>query len=242
MTQLYNSKSGEVNEHLLSLARGPVQQVMCYKGYVINGFRFHTKDREKERKTQSSGVFVTGETNSYASARDNNPIVGNIDYYGILTDVIELHYLGGNRVVLFKCDWRDVYSQRRGIKVDLHGFICLNFTRSLRTNEPFILACQAKQVFYVRDTVDSDWYIVQKFQPRDFYNMHMQGEVLNDDDEEEVFNDDAYQQNETCGVQCLPYIEESEGDVLSWHRTDIPGQHVDPTEVAQQTRKKRKKK
>ena len=81
-----------------------------YKGYIVNGFRFHTRDHEQEMNTQNSGVFVKGETNSYASVKDNNPIVGNIDYFGVLLEIIELHYLDGHRVFMFKCDWRDVFN------------------------------------------------------------------------------------------------------------------------------------
>jgi len=29
---------------------------------------------------------------------------GNLDYFGVLIDIIELNYFGGNNVVLFKCD------------------------------------------------------------------------------------------------------------------------------------------
>ena len=47
---------------------------------------------------------MTIEVSSFASAIDKNPIPSHVSYYGVLTDVIELHYLGGNRVILFKCD------------------------------------------------------------------------------------------------------------------------------------------
>ncbi|CAN1136600.1 hypothetical protein LINPERPRIM_LOCUS21187, partial [Linum perenne] len=30
-------------EDLLSLSRGPSTSALCYKGYIINGYRFHTK-------------------------------------------------------------------------------------------------------------------------------------------------------------------------------------------------------
>ena len=94
---------------------------------------------------------MRGETNSFATARDGNPTLGNVDYYGVLMNIIELQYLSGLRVVLFKCDWKDVYNQGKGIKTDNYGFTSLNLDRSLQTNEPFILACQVEYVFYVRE-------------------------------------------------------------------------------------------
>ena len=47
-------------------------------------------------------------------------------YYGVLIDIIELQYLGGRQVVLFKCGWIDVFTKDQGIKVDRYGFTCLN--------------------------------------------------------------------------------------------------------------------
>ena len=73
----------------------------------------------------------------------------NRDYYGVLIDIIELHYIGGNKIAMFKCDWRDVDHCCRGIMVDKFGQTLVNVTRSLKSNEPFVLACQAEQVFYV---------------------------------------------------------------------------------------------
>ena len=61
--------------------------------------------RKKKKKTQNSGVVVIADVSIFANAIYTNPILGHVSYYGVLTDVIELHYLGGNRVILFKCDW-----------------------------------------------------------------------------------------------------------------------------------------
>ena len=41
----------------------------------------------------------------------------NVPYYGQLTDIVELQYTEGNKVVLFKCDWCDV--SREGIGYNL---------------------------------------------------------------------------------------------------------------------------
>ncbi|KAJ8617961.1 hypothetical protein MRB53_014147 [Persea americana] len=100
-----------VNEQIQVLAMPPHRSVRCFKGYIVNGFRFHTKDRERQRKTQNSGVFLTAETSSFASARDSNLMRSNVGYYGVLNDVMELQYIGGNRIVLFKCDWWDVMNR-----------------------------------------------------------------------------------------------------------------------------------
>ena len=84
---------GAVSKHILSLSRGLSTSVTCYKGYIINGFRFHTREREKGKKTQNSVVIVTAEVSRFASARDTNPISSHLSYYGVLIDIVELHYL-----------------------------------------------------------------------------------------------------------------------------------------------------
>ncbi|KAH0777523.1 hypothetical protein KY290_008934 [Solanum tuberosum] len=45
-----------------------------------------------------------------------------IDYYGELTDILELQFIGGRRLVLFRCMWFDVYDNERGVKMDEYVF------------------------------------------------------------------------------------------------------------------------
>ena len=71
----------------------------------------------------------------FASARDTNPISNHVSYYGVLTGIVELHYLSGNKVILFKCDWWDVIKIRKWIKNDEYGFTCLNFERTICTDD-----------------------------------------------------------------------------------------------------------
>ena len=108
-----------------------------------------------------------------------SPIIGDVPYYGVLIEVVELHYLGENKVVLFKCDWWDVTNIGREIKNDEYDYTFINFARILPTNEPFVLASQAKQVFYVKNLNESDWHNIQLMQPQDLYQMN--GEVSSDD-------------------------------------------------------------
>lgn len=207
---------GPISEHILSLSRGPSTSVTCYRGYIINGFRFHTREREKGKKTQNSGVVVTAEVSSFASARDKNPIPGHVSYYGVLTDVIELHYLGGNRVILFKCDWWDVINSGRGIKKDEYGFTCLNFERTICTDEPFVLASQAKQVFYVQNSNEENWHTVVEIQTRGVYDMNQK--VSTNDPE-------PYQQLITLHSQ-RDVHELVENDLINWDRNDIAGETI----------------
>ena len=84
----------------------------------------------------------------------------NMSYYGLITDIIELRYTKGNSVVLFKCDWYDVAREGIGYKLDCHGITSINRTRKLNTQEPFVLASQAIQVYYVNCIKDLAWSVV----------------------------------------------------------------------------------
>ncbi|PWA63969.1 hypothetical protein CTI12_AA348390 [Artemisia annua] len=47
-----------VDEEVLSLAIGPNTIAKQYKGFLTNGHRFFTRQREQFKKTQNSGVMV----------------------------------------------------------------------------------------------------------------------------------------------------------------------------------------
>ncbi|KAK3009015.1 hypothetical protein RJ639_013845, partial [Escallonia herrerae] len=74
---LYEEGDEALSKEAISLAMGPLKKAVRYTGYVINGFKYHTKARESNRATQHSGVMVKANTDSYASARDMNPIAGD---------------------------------------------------------------------------------------------------------------------------------------------------------------------
>ncbi|XP_058093353.1 uncharacterized protein LOC131239591 [Magnolia sinica] len=216
--QLRHERNEQVSEDLRWLARGP-SMARRYKGFIVNGFRFHTKDREKKRKTQHSGVVVTAKTSSFASANDRNPIAGDVTYYGVLTDIIELEYCGTRKVVLFRCDWVDVRSQGRGVKKDGLGFTLVNLKRLCHTgqhlsDEPFVFASQAEQVFYVQDLIEKDWHVVVRTKPRDLFEMHGQ---------ESADDVDTFLGMSPCDDQCL---EDPSDDTVSWERADVDGTTV----------------
>ena len=92
--------------------------------------------------------------------------------------MLELQYLRRRRVLLFRCEWFDVYDKIREIKMDEYGFISINCKRQLKTNEPFILAGQVNQTFYAIDNVNKGWHVVPKSQPHSSYKMSLLDDPL----------------------------------------------------------------
>ncbi|XP_058112986.1 uncharacterized protein LOC131256009 [Magnolia sinica] len=212
----------QVPKEVRSLARGPNTVARRFKGYIINGFRFRTRDRERDLKTQNSGVVVTAKTSSFASTSDRNPVIGDVDYYGVLTDIIELDYCGSKKVVLFRCDWVDVRTQGRGIKKDEFGFTLVNFKQLWHTgrnlyDEPYVLATQVQQVFYVPDPIDRDWHVVIRSKPRDLFEMGMNDSFV---------DNDTYLQSLPCINHTLEATMLANDDNVSWDRTDVEGNEV----------------
>ncbi|WMV08298.1 hypothetical protein MTR67_001683 [Solanum verrucosum] len=158
-----------IMEDLLSLSREPTRYSVLSNGYIVNGYRFHVEDYDKKLRTRNCGVVVLGE---------NDKDSENLDYYGVLTDVIELQFVMDRRVMLFRCNWFDVYDEIKGVKKDEYDFLSVNPDRFLKTNEPFVLADQASQVFYANVNSNKGWQVVRKTQPRDSYEIV---EQMNDD-------------------------------------------------------------
>lgn len=154
---------------------GPLERATRFTAYSVNGFKFCTVSRDQGLLTQNSGVYGTFGTRSYASTSDGNMQFGGVPYYGKLVDVIEVNYQGRFAVTLFKCLWADTTTSR-GLNTDELGITSVNFSRPIHTgqsedDEPFILASEAQQVYYVEDERHKDWNMVVHLKPRDLYDM-----------------------------------------------------------------------
>lgn len=134
----------DINDDLFALSCGPELRVRTFSACLVKGVRFHTVDREKNRKTQNSGVMTTG-------SHGNE----DIEFYGCLKEIIELRYntdLDYHRtVVLFRCDWFNTHGKKFKMKDD--GFLkSINRGSFWYKDDPFILSTQATKVFYLLDT------------------------------------------------------------------------------------------
>ncbi|KAL4320870.1 hypothetical protein AHAS_Ahas14G0053700 [Arachis hypogaea] len=173
-------ESTEYSNELKCLACGPKLQARRYGAYNVNGYKFRTMAKDEGMKIQNSGVYVSSNTRSYASMRDQKVAIGSVPYYGKIVEIIELNYSSRFSVVLFKCIWADT-TTTRGIKKDHLGLTSVNFSRSIHNgdredDEPYILASEAHLVYYVDDEVDKGWSVVVHVKPRDLYDMGEENE------------------------------------------------------------------
>lgn len=139
-------------QKLKILTYEPLLEVNVYEGYYIGGYVFHTEGYGETRATWNSGVNLKG----------------TIDYYGVLKEVIELKYVGGNNVVLFNCVFRDSI---RGIKKHpTFDLIDVKDSSRHRGDDTFILASQAQQVYMTpypyRLASGQGWWAVWKTKAR----------------------------------------------------------------------------
>lgn len=134
-------------KQLRTLSKGPLYCVKRYPGYKMHGVVFHCKYKSMIRSFENNGVLCKADTTWYNNTQDNNLISGDIDYYEVLLDVLQLEYLDNIQVVLLNFLWYNVLSEGNELKVDDYGFTCVNHTNVFQTHEPFILVSQANQIF-----------------------------------------------------------------------------------------------
>lgn len=112
------SKKGNISKELEVLAMGPNRSSKRYGGYVINGYRYHSKNREARCITQNSGVFFTALTTSLQARnvrtqrstksvtmeklkRQQKLIIG-----GIFCSIVQVYLVPGRKGLIW-ADWSE---------------------------------------------------------------------------------------------------------------------------------------
>ncbi|KAL0011923.1 hypothetical protein SO802_007031 [Lithocarpus litseifolius] len=86
-----------------------------------------------------------------------------------------------------------------GYKLDRHRITSINRTRKLNTQEPFVLASQAIQVYYINCIKDLAWSVVIETKPRNLYDMP-------------VNEEEPYQEEETNAGRGNQNVDENTED------------------------------
>lgn len=135
---------------------GPDHRFRIMSKYFINAYKFHMEEWSEVKKTNNSGVWVKRKR--------------KFDYYGVLQEIIELEYIVDwqkKKILLFRCKGYD--PDPSSIKVHpRYKIIELNHTRQYHFYDPFIIAKNVKQVYYISSPLCkniSSWHVVIKGKP-----------------------------------------------------------------------------
>jgi hypothetical protein len=124
----------------------------------------------------------------------------------MVKEILELNYYHKGNVVLFKCDWVDSCVHNKWVRTDEFGITSVNFKYLFNTgekisDEPFILASQAYQVYYVVDPVETEWVVVVQSKPHDLYRSDdAENELLDHSNEVDVTVPDLNPNGYVCVV------------------------------------------
>ena len=70
--------------------------MISYNACIVNGVRYHTKNRDDKRVTQNYDIWIEDKHDGQSC-----------DFYGLLVDILQLNYMYDLTVILFKCQWFD---------------------------------------------------------------------------------------------------------------------------------------
>jgi hypothetical protein len=122
------------------LSREPSWHILTFKGYEINGNTFYTIAQDKKSTNQNSGVRIDA----------THPNGNKKTYYGHIEEIWELDYGAYFKVPLFRCQWVKVTGG--GVTMDhQYRMITVDLNNLGYRDDPFILAKDVNQVFYVKD-------------------------------------------------------------------------------------------
>lgn len=113
--------------------------------------------------------MIVAESMHFSSSKDKNPLIASTPYFGVIEEIWEVDYRAFS-VPLFKCKWIDINT---GVRIDESGYTLVDLCKEAYKDKPFIMASQAKQVFYVTDPSNKRWSVV--LQPK---NTHGSDETL----------------------------------------------------------------
>jgi len=147
----------------------------------------------------------------------------------VLKKIITLDFADKKKVLLFQCDWCDVpaatTSKGRGYNKDEYGVIELDTSRYRYTSEPYILATQAKLVFYAKIPSKPGWCSVVAMKPRNLFAMPEATEEATEDEGDISLLD--------VGVQDMNNALRLHMDLTNWRRSDREGSSGDASIINQ---------
>ena len=92
-------------------------------------------------------------------------------FYGVILEVMEVVYIRGRKVLVFRCQWFKSMPNSNSI-FDQYNMTSTNIKSSWYEDQSYISATQARQVFYLLNLKRGDnWKIVQKVNHHHSYDI-----------------------------------------------------------------------
>jgi hypothetical protein len=93
-------------------------------------------------------------------------------YYGIIKNIIEYNFAGNKnlKTIFFDCDWFD---PNQGTRENESGMVEVKYAHQLRGCDPFVLAHQVEQVYYMSYPCEklSAWWVVYRVNPHEWLHI-----------------------------------------------------------------------
>ena len=135
--------------------------------------------------------------------------------------MVELDYLFGYKIILCKCNWFGTNRQKKKIQQDPY-FTIINISSTWYENDPFILATQARQMFYQDDCKNGQtWKVVQKVQHRHLWDiLEVDHATEVDANFDQTSKDVSYKENESCDIEWSFELDDQLG-LQRFDRVDV---------------------
>jgi hypothetical protein len=137
-----------------------------YGRYNINGFRFRSTIFEASHPL--AATTNTGVVTRVVDAEGHES-----KYYGIIKHIIEYNFAENKnlKTVFFDCDWFD---PKQGTRENKFGMVEVKHTHRLHDCDPFVLAHQVEQVYYMSYPCEklTAWWVVYRVNPHERLHTH----------------------------------------------------------------------
>jgi hypothetical protein len=155
------TKVADIHDDLRKISYGSVI-VRSYGRYDVNGFRFWSSPFEATRPQVA--IVNSGVVNRAINKKGQE-----INYYGIIQQILEFNFVGHKElnVVFFICNW---FNSIHGIQHNKYGMIEIEHNSKLPGNDDVILAHQGEHVYYLNYPCQklAAWWVVYKVNPREW--------------------------------------------------------------------------
>ncbi|MCO5583655.1 hypothetical protein L7F22_037568 [Adiantum nelumboides] len=166
------TKAEEEGVHVIleewEFSRGCSDKYKSYSAAWSRGRHFRVDHIDKKRVTFDSGVMAKFEQASRRRATDQNIVIAEMQYFGLLKEIINTDYRSFT-ILIFDVQWFKVIMEgpNATVRRDVSGFIEVDSTKPWSDlRDTFVLSEHCEQVIFYPKPSDERWWYVIEVAPR----------------------------------------------------------------------------